>query len=70
MPHAFESAFPFTHQQTQFVIAPDEGSQSLGSRGSFESASDSTRLSHSVKLKRPFNTLNDLRPSIFNYEQT
>ncbi len=42
-----QHAFPATYQQAQFILAPDEGSQSAGCRR-FQPASDSAGLDHAV----------------------
>ena len=46
---AFESMFPSIHQQAQFVLAPDEWSQSTRCRRRFEPPAYSAGLYYPVK---------------------
>src|SRR5579864_9721165 len=66
---AFEGALPTIHQQAQFVLAPDEWSQSTRRCRRFESSAHSAWLDYLVKLNRPFHALERLRSAIFNHEQ-
>jgi hypothetical protein len=64
-----EGAFPTIHQQAQLVLAPDEWSQCMRCCGRFEPPSYSAGLDYPVKLDRPLDALERLRPAIFNHEQ-
>ena len=66
---AFEGTFPAIHQQAQFVLAPDEWSQSSRRRRRFEPPAYSAGLDYPVKLDRPFDALERLRSAIFDHEQ-
>ena len=64
-----EGALPSIHQQAQFVLAPDEWSQPTRCRGCFEPPSHSAGPDYPVKLDRPFDPLERLRPAILDHEQ-
>ena len=66
---AIEGTLPTIHQQAQFVLAPDEWSQSTRCRCRFEPPAYSARLDYPVKLDRPLNPLERLRSAIFDHEQ-
>ena len=66
---AIQSSLPAAHQQAQFVFAPDERSQSARSRCRFEPSAHSAGLDYPVKLDRPLNALERLRPAILDHEQ-
>ena len=65
----FDGTLPSTHQQAQFVFAPDKRSQSTRCRGRFEPPAYSAGLDYTVKLDRPFNPLERLRSAILDHEQ-
>jgi hypothetical protein len=60
---------PAIHQQTQFVFAPNEWSQSSRRRACFEAPAYSAWLDYSVKLDRPVNPLERMRSPILDHEQ-
>jgi len=61
---------PTIHQEAQFVLAPDEWSQSTGCGRPFQSTAHSARLDYPVQLQGPFNTLERRRPATFDHEQS
>src|SRR6266446_3939637 len=66
---AFEGTLPSTHQQAQFVFAPDKRGQSSRCRSRFEAPAYSAGLHYPVKLSRPFYALERLRSPILDHEQ-
>ena len=66
---ALERALPAIHQQAQFVLAPDERSQSTRRGRRFEPPAHSAGLDYPVKLDRPFDSLERLRAAILDHEQ-
>ena len=62
-------ALPSIHQQAQFVLAPDEWSQSTRCRGRFEPPAYSAGLDYTIKLDWPFNPLERLGTPILDHEQ-
>jgi hypothetical protein len=65
----FDGTFPSIHQQTQFVFAPDERSQSSRRRACFETPAYSADLDYPVKLERRLNALERLCSAILDHEQ-
>src|SRR5260370_41994972 len=63
-----EDTFPTIHKRAQFVLAPDERSQTTGGGGRFEPPSHSARLNYAIESRRPLDSFHCLRPAIFHNE--
>ena len=68
-PSPSSALLPTIHQRAQFVLAPDEWSQSARGRRRFQPPAHSAGLDYPVQLDRPLNALERRRPALLDHEQ-